>query len=105
MQDSIHLLSGLLAHIAVLHLVYNLSLQYKEYLQVQFKKQCCFNISINLDYCKIPTYWEKNSADPDQTQQNAASDQGLHCSPLSQTFFFHRSTSRKMDVQILRQVW
>ena len=27
-----------------------------------------------------------NSVDPDQTPQNAASDQGLHCSPLIKHF-------------------
>ena len=35
-----------------------------------------------------PKYWDRqawtNSVDPDQTPQNAASDQGLHCLPLVQ---------------------
>ena len=30
-----------------------------------------------------------NSADPDQTPQNAASDLGLHCLPLNQKFYTH----------------
>ena len=30
-----------------------------------------------------------NSEDPDQTTQNAASDQGLHCLPLIQQFYTH----------------
>ena len=29
-----------------------------------------------------------NSVDPDQTPQNAASDQGLHCLKIIQQFFF-----------------
>ena len=30
-----------------------------------------------------------NSVDPDQTPQNAASNQGLHCLPLIQQFYTH----------------
>ena len=30
-----------------------------------------------------------NMLDPDQTPQNAASDQGLHCLPLTQQFYTH----------------
>ena len=30
-----------------------------------------------------------NRVDPDQTPQNAASDQGLHCLPLNQQFYIH----------------
>ena len=30
-----------------------------------------------------------NSIDPDQTPQNAASDQGLHCLPVIQQFYKH----------------
>ena len=44
-------------------------------------------------YFNNPTYWNKqawaNSVDQDQTPQNAASDQGLHCLPLSQAVFGH----------------
>ena len=47
----------------------------------------------------VPYYWSiegwrplkgylANSADPDQTPQNAASDQGLHCLQIVQPFFF-----------------
>ena len=36
-------------------------------------------------YRNNPKYWDRkafvNSVDPDQTPQNAASDQGLHCLP------------------------
>ena len=39
-------------------------------------------------YSNNPNYWDKqacaNNVDPDQTPQNAASDQGLHCLQLSQ---------------------
>ena len=39
-------------------------------------------------YLVYPKYWNRqswaNSVDPDQTPQNAASDQGLHCLPLIQ---------------------
>ena len=37
-----------------------------------------------------------NSVDPDQTPQNAASDQGLHCWPLTQQFYTHSGS--KMDL-------
>ena len=30
-----------------------------------------------------------NSAEPDQTPRDAASDQGLHCLPLIQQFYAH----------------
>ena len=30
-----------------------------------------------------------SSVHPDQTPENAASDQGLHCLPLTQQFFAH----------------
>ena len=30
-----------------------------------------------------------NSVDPDRTPQKAASDQGLHCLPLTQQFYTH----------------
>ena len=32
-----------------------------------------------------------NRVDPDQTPQNAASDQGLHCLPLNQQFYHHEN--------------
>ena len=44
-------------------------------------------------YHNDPKYWDThaqaNSVDPDQTLQNAASDQGLHCLPLIQHYFKH----------------
>ena len=36
------------------------------------------------------------SVDPDQTPQNAASDEGLHCLPLIQQFY---SQAAKKDVE------
>ena len=47
---------------------------------------------------------EQNSVDPDQMLQNAASDQGLHCLSLIQQIF-DPSTSSKMDIEILGQVY
>ena len=38
-----------------------------------------------------------NSVDPDQTPQNTASDQSLHCLPLVQSFY--TLTGSKMDVE------
>ena len=56
-------------------------------------------------YGKNPKYWYKrawaNSVDPDQTPQNAASDQSLHCLPLIQQYL----DTSKLDVQVLEQVW
>ena len=43
--------------------------------------------TVSYNHC-LPVI-ESNSADPDQTPQNAASDQGLHCLPMSQSRF-HR---------------
>ena len=44
-----------------------------------------------------------NSEDPDQTPQNAASDQGLHCLTLiQQVFDFYVSLIRTYDVPIYR---
>ena len=42
-----------------------------------------------LTHCsrKTPKEYLANSADPDQTPQNAASDQGLHCLQILQPFF------------------
>ena len=37
----------------------------------------------------IPLWVWANSVDPDQTQQNAVSDQGLHCLPLIQQVSRH----------------
>ena len=50
-----------------------------------------------------------NSVDPDQTPQNAASDQGLHCLPLTQQFSIHSRvvntfTCSKMDL-LKRSIW
>ena len=47
------------------------------------------NIRINACYYRnYSKFWDRqawpNSVDPDQTPQNAASDQGLHCLPLIQ---------------------
>ena len=43
-----------------------------------------------------------NSLDPDQTPQNAASDQGLYCFPLHQLFSFRRTNMDNNElVQIL----
>ena len=39
-----------------------------------------------------------NSVDPDQTPQNAASDQGLHCLPVIQLSLDNRTVSR-LDMQ------
>ena len=36
-----------------------------------------------------------NSIDPDQTPQNAASDQGLHCLPLTQQFYKHSQVIKR----------
>ena len=45
------------------------------------------------DYCSNPKFWDRqtlaNSVDLDQTPQNAASDQGLHCLQLIQRYFRH----------------
>ena len=45
------------------------------------------------DYDSYPKYWARqafaNSVDPDQTPQNAASDQGLHCLPYIQQYVTH----------------
>ena len=46
-----------------------------------------------------PGLWA-NCVDPDQTPQNAASDQGLHCLPIIKQFL-DSSTVCKMDVQSL----
>ena len=62
-------------------------------------------ISKWVDLIKLPyllyvfgqTAWA-NSLDPDQTPQNAASDQGLHCLPLTQLFYIHSKVVRKMDL-------
>ena len=43
-----------------------------------------------------------NSVDPDQTPQNAASDQGLHCLPLIQHFYTH---SQVVKWTCWREVW
>ena len=54
-------------------------------------------------------YWDRytfaSSVDPDQTLQNAASDQGLHCLPFKQQYF--RDINRQLNelFQILGQVW
>ena len=44
-------------------------------------------------YCNNPKYWNRqareNRLDQDQTPQNAASDQGLHCLPLVQQYIKH----------------
>ena len=39
--------------------------------------------------------WAKN-LDPDETRQNAASDQGLWCFPLIQQLFVDTSTDREI---------
>ena len=52
-------------------------------------------ISEGFNLIKLPyfTYSERhacaNSVDPDQTPQNAASDQGLHCLPPTHQFYIH----------------
>ena len=52
-------------------------------------------------YCIYPTYVHRqawaNSEDPDQTPQNAASDQGLHCLPLIKQFL-NKLTDSKMEM-------
>ena len=52
-----------------------------------------FGVSIWSNYRTESTYSDRqawaNSAEPDQTQPNAASDQGLHCLPLTQQFKTH----------------
>ena len=42
-----------------------------------------------LTYCNLetPEGYLAKSADSDQTPQNAASDQGLHCLQIGQSFF------------------
>ena len=49
---------------------------YSRAVLVAVTSECCVNRVI----CKTWTEALVNSADPDQTPQNAASDQGLHCS-------------------------
>ena len=50
------------------------------------------------DLIKLPCFMYSdrhnltNIVDPDQTPQNAASDQGLHCLPLIQQFYTHSQT-------------
>ena len=44
------------------------------------------DLMIKLPYSIKRQAWA-NSIDPDQTPQNAASDQGLHCKPLIQQFY------------------
>ena len=47
----------------------------------------------NSSYHNNPEYWDRqawaNSVDPDQTPQNAPSDQDLHYIPLIQHYFRH----------------
>ena len=54
--------------------------------------------SILLYYRTYSTYSDKqawaNSVDPNQTPQNAASYQGLHCLPLTQQFHTHEQVSK-----------
>ena len=62
--------------------------------ELVIKKFAVFTLSIQPD---IP--WA-NSVDPDQMQQNVASDQGLHCLPISQQFLY-TSTGSKMNLLTL----
>ena len=52
-------------------------------------------------YHNNPEYWDRqtwaNSVDPDQTLQNATSDQGLHCLSLIQ-LFLDTSTGCQMEL-------
>ena len=45
------------------------------------------------NFCTYSTYLDRqawaNSVDPDQMPQNASSDQGLHCLPLTQHFYMY----------------
>ena len=64
--------------------LYKLSGQLKDSRSVELH---CWLMSFCLVmYRNSPNYWDRqalaNSVDPDQTSQNAASDQGLHCLPL-----------------------
>ena len=58
------------------------------------KRKCIYHI-----YSKYSNRWVwANSVDPDQTPQNAASDQGLHClSPIRQSLSLDSSTGNKLD--------
>ena len=42
-------------------------------------------------FCNNPKYWDRqafaNSVEPNQMQQNVASNQGLHCLPYKQQYF------------------
>ena len=53
-----------------------------------------------------PNYWDinarTNSVDPDQTPHNAASDQGLHCFPLTQQFLGTWMEGKRL-IKILRK--
>ena len=44
--------------------------------------------TISINPLKTGDHLTVNSADPDQTLQNAVSDQGLHCLQIVQQFFF-----------------
>ena len=44
-------------------------------------------MSIFEEYGAFNPLWSGDSADPDQTMQNAVSDQGLHCLQVVQPFF------------------
>ena len=50
-------------------------------------------ILILLNYNNKLKYWDRhafaNSIDPDQTQHNAVSNQGLHCLPYIKHYFRH----------------
>ena len=51
--------------------------------------------SENINYRNNPKYLDilarSNSLDPDQTPQNAASDQGRHCLPFVQQYFHYEN--------------
>ena len=47
------------------------------------------SILSNYRTLRIRTDRPEQTVDPDQTSQNAASDQGLYCLPLTQQFYTH----------------
>ena len=63
-------------------------------------------VDLIIYYCTYSTYSDRqawaNSVDPDQTPQNAASDQGLHCLSLTQQFYKH---SQVIKIDFWREVY
>ena len=59
----------------------------------EYPKFSLKNKILYLPYVYRQTAWA-NGVDPDETPQNAASHQGLHCMPLIQQFLYTTSGSK-----------